>query len=70
MTAIYPTYWNTYKGDILLRGFKDGKPFMTKQKLKPVLYRRGGDENSEFKTMKGEPLIPVEFDSTNHQYKF
>jgi DNA polymerase elongation subunit (family B) len=66
-------YTNVYqpplKNYIHLRGFKDGKRVQEKIPFKPSLYTRTGKE-SKFKTLKGENLEQIKFNSLGDAKEF
>lgn len=54
-----------YGNQILYRGYTDnGTPVLQKYKFKPTLYvRNNGTHESDWKSMEGEPVAPVQFNS-------
>jgi DNA polymerase elongation subunit (family B) len=58
-------YTNVYlnRGDILLRGYEDGKRIQHAIPYKPYLFVKSKIKNTEYKTIKGVPVDRVDFDS-------
>jgi DNA polymerase elongation subunit (family B) len=53
-----------YGNQILVRGVKDGKRYLDRQKFKPTLYTLKNSP-SKFNSLQGEPLVAHKFDSIN-----
>ena len=49
--------------NILFRGVKDGKRVRQKIKYKPKLFVRSNKSGTKWKSLKGEPLEEMKFDS-------
>lgn len=64
-------YTNVSKrGDyILYRGIKNNVPIIEKYKFKPTLFVKH-DKAEEWKSLYGEPLKPIKFDSMGEAYNF
>ena len=58
-----------HKGKLLVRGIKDGKEYQEKVNYKPTFYSIT-QEQSEYKTLEGQNLKPITFDSIDASRKF
>ena len=58
-------YTNVYlhRGDILMRGYEDGKRVQHAIPYKPYLFVKSKIKNTEYKTIKGIPVDKIDFDS-------
>jgi len=65
-------YTNVYKRGnyIYFRGFKDGKRVSQKIPFQPTFYVRTGDRTSPYKSLWGEPLEKIKFNSINESKEF
>ena len=58
-----------HKGKLLVRGIKDGKEYQEKVNYKPTFYSIT-QEQSEYKTLEGQNLKPIQFDSIDASRRF
>ena len=58
-----------HKGKLLVRGIKDGEEYQEKVNYKPTFYSIT-QEQSEYKTLEGQNLKPITFDSIDASRKF
>ena len=58
-----------HKGKLLVRGIKDGKEYQEKVNYKPTFYSIT-QEQSEYKTLEGQNLKPITFDSIDASRRF
>lgn len=56
--------------NILVRGYKDGKPFKRKIPFKPEMFLPAKSEDAIYKNFKGETLAPKKFGSISDARKF
>lgn len=59
-----------YGNYVLFRGIINGKRYKKRLPYKPRLYTLSKDKNSPFKTLYGQPLDEIEFDSINDCKEF
>ena len=58
-----------HKGKLLVRGIKDGKEYQEKVNYKPTFYSIT-QEQSEYTTLEGQNLKPIQFDSIDASRRF
>ena len=58
-----------HKGKLLVRGIKDGEEYQEKVNYKPTFYSIT-QEQSEYKTLEGQNLKPIQFDSIDASRRF
>jgi DNA polymerase elongation subunit (family B) len=65
-------YTNVFKRGnyIYFRGFKEGKRVSQKIPFQPTFYVRSGDKTSPYKSLWGEPLEKIKFNSINESKEF
>lgn len=68
-TEFYTDVSMAYNGDILYRGYKDGKRVQGKLKYAPTMYLEGATSD-EFKSLYGVPLKPKKFDTARDAKAF
>lgn len=59
-----------YGKNILYRGYQDGRRVKRKIPFKPTLYVKSSKKNSEFKTLDGMIVDPIEFDTMSEAKEF
>jgi len=63
------TFAKHYGNKILVRGVRDGKRFTSRHDFKPTLYVKT-DKHSKYKSMFGETLAPVKFETNKEASEF
>ena len=56
--------------NVFFRGFKDGKRVSQKIDFKPSLYVKSNSKNTQYKSMWGEPLEKLNFDTISEARNF
>ena len=56
--------------NVFFRGFKDRKRVSQKIDFKPTLYVKSNDKNTQYKSMWGEPLEKLNFDTITEARNF
>ena len=67
---MFYTCVNRYGNSILVRGYREGKPFSKKVKFKPTLYLPSKRPTTEWKGLDGTPVEPFELESMNDAKEF
>ena len=56
--------------NVFFRGFKDGKRVSQKIDFKPSLYVKSNSKNTQYKSMWGEPLEKLNFDTISEAEEY
>ena len=64
------TYARHYGNDILFRGVKDGKRVSARHEFKPTLFVKRADRPSDYKSIYGEDVHPIQFENNKAATEF
>lgn len=70
MTTNFYTDVRRYGNNILFRGINNGRSELGKVKFKPTLYAKSKNQNSEWKSLYGDPLEPKKFVDINEAKEY